>query len=257
VRPSESLDVGICCSGPFAGSWISGPRESVIEASGGEVDDEIYSWSWSFQPFQAEFDLPAALTRREALDQLREWKVNWASPSIAGLARAVLFDDTGFEERRSFLGLIRSVELRPIEGVNFLVSRSSIKLQSVRAVVTLKQQLEKSFPQLSRIKGPLWSSFAGEIMKGEFIEIDRRGFFASMVDLPKESYDGTHRELTSKAAFRGDIVARARQLAGSRECLAFVPHGASLANDLLPVAPWAWLWELRNGGTGPAIQRPS
>lgn len=245
VNFGRPLDVGICYSGPYAGSWISGPSESTIKAAFDDVDDQMYSWSWDFQPFQAEFGIPLALTRRQALDRVSEWKVNWASPDVTPLARAMLFDDTGFEERVFFFGLIKRIELRPIGGVDFLSNRSPIKLQSVRSAKTFKIQIEQSFPSLRECDARHWAETASELLEGVFVEIDRRGCLTPAGDSCEKGHIDSDHGSRSESLFGGEILSRSRELAGSEKCLAFVPHGAPTSNVALPIAPWTWLRELQ------------
>lgn len=222
-----------------------GPTEAAIEAAFDETEGQVYSWSWEFQPFQPEYDLPRQLTRRQALRQIREWRVFWADQHFASLAREMLFDDTGFIEQRTLFGLIKRVELRPIEGVDLVSSISPLKLQSVRSALTFKMQAQESFPQLVGCRTPQWSRVAAGLLRGDFVEVGRQGWFTAEAGPRGDAQCASHSNPSSLSPLRGDLVERARELAGSDRCVAFIPAGKPVVNDSLPVEPWEWLETLR------------
>ena len=249
MTKNDPVDVGICRAGPYVGSWIMGPADSIIEDFLQDDIEQFYSWSWDFQPHEPEFDISKALTRKEALRNLREWQVDWVGHDLAALAREMLFDNTGFIERSSIFGLVRGSTLLPIRGVNLISYPLPLKLQSVRSVVTFKNQLENCFPQLAGAGGSQWSRAATDLYPGRFVEVSRRGWFAEEGAPGRGVHGLSSVSLQSVEPMDGDLVARAYDLAETDRCVAFVPLGLQGVNDPCPASPWTWVKTLKKSSS--------
>lgn len=239
----------MCHSGPYVGSWVIGPTETIIQSAidlaAHESDEELYSWAWEFQPLEAEYGLPPALSRKEALARVREWNVEWVDRGLAELARAMLFDDNGYHRRRRLFGLIRTTVLEPIYEARVVSYPHPLKLQSVRSVVTFKQQAEALFPPLRECAPDRWSRAAADLLRGDFVEVSRRGWFAVDWDSHARGGDRDESRRVAITNLGVDPVTRAKQLEETETCVGFVPRGVSVVNDPEPVSAWDWLRDLQ------------
>jgi hypothetical protein len=205
--------------------------------------DELFSWSWEFQPSRPEYQVSEAMTLQQALEVVTEWDVSWCSSGDSDLAESILFDVGNHEMslRERFLGA--PPRIAPSRVQVGKISRP-VKVQSVRFAYALDLWVERTYPRVARLVGPERLLTEGDVLGGEFVVTPRIG---ALVTNPGSAQTHESQSYADAAASLcvsqpgASLLALARALAETAHCLAFIPAGDQVHNDLKPSDPWAWL----------------